>query len=127
MTSRLRSGLSRRDMIQRSTLALCAAATPSIRLQAQAISPVMATLSSYMAAAKDRALAILNNSQHEFVKCQGTTVGLPDLRAGKHVEILNIGSRFSGRYFLTETEHIINGAGYITKFKAQRDDPGRVR
>ncbi len=78
-------------------------------------------------AAKDRALAILNNSQHEFVKCQGITVGLPDLRAGKHVEILNIGSRFSGRYFLTETEHIINDAGYITKFKAQRDDPGRVR
>jgi uncharacterized protein len=78
-------------------------------------------------AAKDRALAILNNSQHEFVKCHGTTVGLPDLRAGKHVEILNIGSRFSGRYFLTETEHTINDAGYITKFKAQRDDPGRVR
>jgi len=78
-------------------------------------------------AAKDRALAILNNSQHEFVKCQGVTVGLPDLRAGKHVEILNIGSRFSGRYFLTETEHIISDTGYITKFKGQRDDPGRVR
>ena len=78
-------------------------------------------------AAKKRALAILDASQHEFVKCDGTTVGLPDLRAGLHVDILNVGARFSGRYFITETEHTINDAGYITKFKAQRDDPGRVR
>jgi uncharacterized protein len=77
--------------------------------------------------AEARALAILNNSQHEFVKCDGTTIGLPDLRAGLHVEILNVGARFSGVYFITETEHTINDGGYITKFKAQRDDPGRVR
>jgi uncharacterized protein len=78
-------------------------------------------------AAHERALAILNASQHEFVKCEGTTVGLPDLRAGLHVEILNVGARFSGRYFLTETTHTINESGYQTKFKAQRDDPGRVQ
>jgi phage protein D len=79
------------------------------------------------AAAEARALAILNNAQHEFVKCDATTIGLPDLRAGLHVEILNVGARFSGVYFITETEHTINDSGYITKFKAQRDDPGRVR
>jgi len=78
-------------------------------------------------AARERALAILNGSQHEFVKCEATTVGLPDLRAGLHVEILNVGARFSGRYFITESEHTINDNGYITKFKAQRDNPGRVR
>jgi len=61
------------------------------------------------------------------VKCDATTIGLPDLRAGLHVEILNVGARFSGVYFITETEHTINDSGYITKFKAQRDDPGRVR
>lgn len=78
-------------------------------------------------AAHERALAILNASQHEFVKCDATTVGLPDLRAGLHVEILNVGSRFSGRYFITSTEHTINDNGYLTKFSAQRDDPGTVR
>jgi phage protein D len=77
--------------------------------------------------AHERALAILNNAQHEFVKCEGSTVGLPDLRAGLHVEILKVGARFSGLYFITETEHTINDNGYITKFKAQLDDPGRVR
>lgn len=78
-------------------------------------------------AAHERALALLNGSQHEFVKCEATTVGLPDLRAGLHVEILNVGARFSGRYFITETDHTISDSGYLTKFKAQRDDPGRVR
>lgn len=77
--------------------------------------------------AHERALAILNNAQHEFVKCEGTTIGLPDLRAGLHVEILKVGARFSGLYFITETEHTIDDNGYTTKFKAQRDDPGRVR
>jgi phage protein D len=78
--------------------------------------------------AHERALAILNAAQHEFVKCEGTAVGLPDLRAGLHVQILNVGARFSGRYFITETEHTINDSGYLTKFKADRDDPeGGVR
>jgi phage protein D len=79
------------------------------------------------AEAKSRALAILNDRQHEFVKCDATTVGLPDLRAGMKVDILNVGARFSGRYFITQTTHTINDSGYLTQFKAQRDDPGRVR
>lgn len=76
--------------------------------------------------ARERALAILNNLQHQFVKCEARTVGLPDLRAGMQVEIDGVGSRFSGRYFVTETTHTLNDSGYVTQFKAQRDDPGRV-
>jgi hypothetical protein len=46
-------GISRRELLNRGALALCAAALPSARLPAQAtISPVMTTLSGYMAAAK---------------------------------------------------------------------------
>ncbi len=71
--------------------------------------------------AKERALAILMDKQKEMVKASGTTIGLPDLRAGKKIVIDNLGSRFSGTYFVTETTHTINDSGYITKFNARRE------
>ena len=58
--------MTRRTLITRGALALAAAALPAARLRA-AVSPVMAALSRYMAAAKDRplpALAIEAVKQH---------------------------------------------------------------
>jgi phage protein D len=75
-------------------------------------------------AARDRALAILLEKFKEFVTATGTTVGLPDLRAGMQVKIEGVGSRFSGMYFVTESTHTINDSGYQTKFKIRREDPG---
>jgi len=75
--------------------------------------------------ARQRAIAILMDRQKEMVKASGTTIGLPDLRAGNRVLICNLGSRFSGVYFVEETTHTINDSGYITKFKARREDDGR--
>ncbi len=75
--------------------------------------------------ARARAIAILMDRQKEMVKASGTTVGLPDLRSGKQLRILGIGSRFSGTYFVTETTHTIDDSGYTTKFKARREDDGQ--
>lgn len=72
--------------------------------------------------AKKRALAILNDRQKEMVKATGTTVGLPDLRAGKLIQLKGMGSRFSGTYFVTDTTHTIGPSGYTTKFGARRED-----
>ena len=74
--------------------------------------------------ARERAIAILSDQQKEMVKTAGTTVGLPDLRAGQRVHIQGLGSRFSGIYFITDTAHTINDSGYITKFNARREDEG---
>jgi hypothetical protein len=41
------------------------------------------------------------------------------------VRIAGLGVRFSGEYFVTETTHTINDSGYITRFNARREDPGR--
>lgn len=84
MTSRMHPRLSRRDMIQRGALALCAAASPSIRLQAQAISPVMATLSSYMAAAKDRALppTVVEKAKHHILDTFAAMISGSELPPG---------------------------------------------
>lgn len=74
--------------------------------------------------ARKRALAILKDRQKEMVKAAGTTVGLPDLRAGKLVQLKGLGSRFSGTYFVTDTTHTIGPGGYTTKFNARREDAG---
>lgn len=76
--------------------------------------------------ARERAFAILTDRSNEAVKASGTTVGLPDLRAGVNVQIQGLGPRFSGRYFVTETTHSIGEGGYTTKFTARREDPGGV-
>ena len=72
--------------------------------------------------AEKRAFAILSDRQKEMVKATATTVGLPDLRAGKLVQIEGLGARFSGTYFITETTHTIGNGGYTTKFSARRED-----
>ncbi|MFQ5812407.1 MAG: phage late control D family protein [Anaerolineae bacterium] len=74
-----------------------------------------------------RALArdILLNQLKEMVKANGATVGLPDLRAGRAVIIKNVGYRFNGRYFVTQTTHTIDDSGYRTTFSARREETGR--
>jgi phage protein D len=73
--------------------------------------------------AKDIAMGILSKRTREMVKATGSTVGLPDLRAGCRVEIKNLGPRFSGTYFVTETTHTISEQGYRTSFSAEREQP----
>lgn len=73
--------------------------------------------------AEARARDILKGNAQELVKAQGTTIGLPNLRAGSRIQIANIGGRLSGIYFVTETTHTFNQGGYITKFSARREDP----
>lgn len=73
--------------------------------------------------AERRALAILSDRLKEMVTAQGTTVGLPDLRAGQRVRIKGVGKHFSGTYFITDTTHTLADSGYTTRFSARREDP----
>ncbi len=72
--------------------------------------------------AEERARALLLEQTKQMVKASGTTVGLPGLRAGSKVEIKGLGPRLSGIYFVTESTHTINDSGYVTKFKARREE-----
>lgn len=74
--------------------------------------------------ARRRARAILMDRQKNMVQATGTTVGLPDLRAGQLVRIAGLGARFSGTYFVTSTTHTINENGYLTQFTCRREDSG---
>lgn len=73
--------------------------------------------------ARQRALAILQDRQREMVTATGTTVGLPELRSGRTVQISGLGRRLSGAYLLTQTTHTIDDGGYRTQFEARREDP----
>ena len=72
--------------------------------------------------AKRLAVSTLEKIAKDMVKGSGSTVGLPDLRAGGVVEIEGMGKRFSGRYFVTSTTHGISDGGYTTQFECRREE-----
>ncbi len=74
------------------------------------------------AEAKTLAIQTLEKIAKDMVKGSGSTVGLPDLRAGSVVEIDGLGNRFSGRYFITSTTHAIGDSGYTTQFECRREE-----
>lgn len=74
--------------------------------------------------AYDRARAILLDQLKQMVTADGTTVGLPDLRAGSKLFIDGLGERLSGEYFVTDTTHSFSDAGYTTRFSARRENRG---
>jgi 2-methylcitrate dehydratase PrpD len=77
--------MSRRDLLSRGALVLCAGALPWSRLRAQSISPVMATLSSYMAAAKDHALPpdVVEKAKHHILDTFAAMVSGSELPPGR--------------------------------------------
>ena len=76
--------MTRRTLISRGALALVAAVLPATRLRA-AVSPVMATLSRYMAAARDRALPApaLDAVKHHVLDTFAAMVSGSELPPGK--------------------------------------------
>ena len=69
------------------------------------------------------ARGILADKVKDLVTGNGSTVGLPDLRAGRTVVIDGLGLRYSGKYLITETTHKIGGSGYTTDFTARMEGP----
>jgi phage protein D len=69
--------------------------------------------------AKKIAVAQFNSQLVNSVTGEGKCKGIPELRAGKTIEIKGIG-RFSGTYYLTSTCHITDSTGYYTSFKVRR-------
>lgn len=66
---------------------------------------------------------ILRARMQGMVEANGSTIGLPDLRTGRHVEIAGFGSLIDGRYFVEQSTHTI-GEGYQTDFTARREGGG---
>lgn len=72
--------------------------------------------------ARTLALQTLERIAKGMLTGSGATVGLPDLRTGTVLDIDGLGSRFSGRYFVTATTHTIGDSGYTTQFECRREE-----
>lgn len=72
--------------------------------------------------ARRRARSLLLDRVKQIVQATGTTVGLPDLRAGSRLEIAGVGARLDGSYFVSETTHTLGESGYTTRFAARREN-----
>jgi len=71
--------------------------------------------------AQRRAVALMEEKLKQLVEATGTTVGLPELRAGRRIRVVGLGARLSGTYFVIKTSHTINDSGYVTRFTARRE------
>jgi len=67
------------------------------------------------------ALAHLTDLAKALITGSGTSIGLPELRAGQLIELRGLGARFDGRWRLTQTTHTIGGSGYSTSFQARKE------
>jgi phage protein D len=74
------------------------------------------------AEADRRANAALNERAKEFLTGEGETIGLPELRPDRNVELDKLGAPFSKTYYLQQTIHRIDSSGYRTRFKVK--EPG---
>ena len=66
------------------------------------------------------ALGLLRKKARELMTVNATTIGLPRLRPGRHVEIRGMRAPFDGYYYVTRTVHTFNGKGLQTQFDASR-------
>jgi phage protein D len=66
--------------------------------------------------ARDLAISLLRERSYEHITGSGQVIGLPDLRPGDNVELLGLGTRFSGRYHVLKVDHSLGSSGYQTAF-----------
>jgi phage protein D len=89
-----------------------------------ATSTVHSSSASTPEAAKAEAKARFKKAESEAIKLTIELVGDPTLDAKKVVELRGISTILSGKYYLTEVKHTIDGSGYGISAKATRDAMG---
>ncbi len=76
--------------------------------------------------AKALATGLSDDIGREFIEAEGTCYGDPDVKAGWKITIANVGTRFSGKYFVTSATHVYNKDGYHTDFSITGRKPNTL-
>ena len=74
--------------------------------------------------ARREADARYRRAQQTTVELTATVLGDPSLLAKTVVEFQGIGQRLSGKYYVKEARHRIDGSGYVVELKCLRDGTG---
>jgi phage protein D len=64
----------------------------------------------------------LERLSKDMVTARGSTLGTPDLRAGRKCQVQKLGRTFDGHYFIKSTTHTIGSGGYVTEFEARAEE-----
>jgi len=73
------------------------------------------------AEADARAKAILNQRAEGLLKGNGESIGLPEILAGKNIELKGLGRKFSSTYYIEKANHSITSSGYKTTFNVREN------
>jgi len=96
--------------------------TGATRLERRNISEAIDTTAEPTAAvAKRQADARYRDVQHLTVKLTATVLGDPSLVAKSVLELQGISQRLSGKYYVHEAKHKIDGSGYTVELSCLRD------
>ncbi|HEX3034035.1 MAG TPA: hypothetical protein VHT73_02745 [Thermodesulfobacteriota bacterium] len=63
----------------------------------------------------------LNKASDSLIEGDGQCIGIPQIRPGVNIRLERMGKKFSGKYYVKETTHTIDGSGYRTSFKVKRN------
>jgi phage protein D len=68
------------------------------------------------------AMGQFNESALDYISGEGTCEGNPKLRSGTVIKISDVGTRFSGDYYVTAVRHTLDGtSGYASTFSVRRN------
>ena len=76
--------------------------------------------------AKEMVTGLSDDIAREFLQAEGTCQGDPRLLAGRSVNITKVGTRFSGKYYLTAAIHVYTTDGYETRFTISGRQPNTL-
>jgi phage protein D len=69
-----------------------------------------------VADAKNKADAVMNQKSMQLVSGSGTSIGLPELQAGRYLELEGLGPKINQIMYIKSVSHTINGSGYVCNF-----------
>jgi phage protein D len=67
------------------------------------------------------ARSILNKKSVGLVRGNAECIGIPEIRAGRIINLTGLGKNFSQKYFIEKTTHNISSSGYSTTFAVRGD------
>lgn len=63
--------------------------------------------------------AKMNEHSMKLVSANASCIGLPEIRAGRYIEIGGLGKRLNTLYYIESASHTVDASGYQTTFKLQ--------
>lgn len=99
----------------------------SLPPQEEAQSDVSASAAETDEEATSQARQRFRGAERSSIKMSLALVGNPQVRADGNIRVEGLGEKYSGNWYVAEAVHTVNGSGYRTKVKLQRNATSRSR